>query len=533
MATGTQINCPFCNAAQAHSATGTYVCDFCLQPFNHVDAKQEESRLLEEIKQWLNQTVGGAGMATGNVDESSRAFIFREKILPELRRDVNRSLETLGSYGQHALIQPPVPMDAASTASPLVIYRHDILALRTLRARLESEQVGAFARSSEDKTEVQALDRRIADVQHLSNVAEAGALRSETGYATARRNLEAMISQLNDALTTGTGADPGLMTFLGAMVQRYRALADACRVCEECCGANLVDGATLERRLSGVMTELRRAAADIEASGYDPAETMPIVIGIGVEAQRIELQMRWLRTYAALARSGDLRFQEFVGELNGVHGMRPNEDWPEFLDACSQVVQAIRGEHAVSVVHDDAWIDNWVERSRQKKTLGMFGNEEQVADINRFMLPVWVADVSYSKSKGAVFKEGVEQTCVIVVDACSPSPDKVRVVNDEIAPVRDALSSHAALGTDRVALPTSTAIDVHNVFSRFVAGRADMVSPKIKVRGLAFISAVVAHFDSKKGPRELPSCLGGLIPMDVGAETQMEVTSRVMARLGA
>ena len=50
-----QVHCPFCNATAEPRSEGRYICDFCLQPFSVVDAQREESRLLQEIRAWVEQ----------------------------------------------------------------------------------------------------------------------------------------------------------------------------------------------------------------------------------------------------------------------------------------------------------------------------------------------------------------------------------------------------------------------------------------------------------------------------------------------
>src|SRR5579862_4112865 len=102
-ADATQVHCPFCNAAHPVQGAGSYTCEFCLQPFSVQDAQREEARLLDEIKAWVEQRVGGAGPASG-VDLASRAYIFQQKVLPDLRRDVDRALERLGGFGQFPLV---------------------------------------------------------------------------------------------------------------------------------------------------------------------------------------------------------------------------------------------------------------------------------------------------------------------------------------------------------------------------------------------------------------------------------------------
>jgi hypothetical protein len=526
-----QVHCPFCNAAQAPRADGNNFCDFCLQPFTVVDAKREEARLLEEIKSWLQQKVGAAGLTPGAVDASSRSFIFQQKILPELRRDVDRSLEVVGGFGQVALVTPPTG-GVRLEPNPLVDARREILGLKALRARLSSESVNSFAIASSDRALVDLMDHRISEVMHLSNVADAAGRRSPLGYGSARKNLEALLDELQEALASGAGAERSLLSFLAATQKRYRALCELCRLSEEASGSQRITGAPLCARLDEIKVSLHEAATEIEASGHSPADAMPLVLGINQEIAAATVFARWLAAYDTLSSRVDIAFSAFITEIGPLLGGAGGELGADVLEAAGLAVRALRRETAVGVVGDFGWVDAWVEGQRAKKTFGLFGAEESVEALEKFLLPVWVAEVTFSKSAGAVFKAGVEGKGIAIVDACGPSAAKVQIFTDLTQPLPQAVLTEQPLPSASVALPRSTAALVQPLMLQALRARPELLNPQVRMKGMAFAAAAVVQLRSSKGGRELASCAAGQIAVDPASRSQVHAMQQLVQRLG-
>jgi hypothetical protein len=530
-----QVRCPSCNAAHAARREGGYVCEFCLQPFSVGDARREESRILEEIKSWIAQRAGPAGLAPTSVDASSRGYIFQQKILPELKRDVDRALEALGSHGQFPLVAPPirVPAPSGGQSNPLVHHRRHILSLKGLRARLGAESVAAFVVTDADRAAVDAMDRRVADVMYLSNVAEAAAARTEAGYSAARRNLEALAGELEQALAAGVGSH-GLGVFIGATLRRYQALAELCRACEELASPNGVSGAPIAARVEGLAEQLSRVARELEASDHSPADIMPIVVGVDQEALACRLLSRWIHCYDAMTARRPAPFYAFVAGMDALSGgghVEPRAQG-DLLEGLTFVVRAARGEIGVGLVADFSWVQAFAEASRARRALGLFGSEEQIVHIDEFLVPVWLADVLYSRSTGSVFKAGVEGRGVAIVEACAPSPEKVVLFPDQGSPLLQALGSPRAIGAAPVALPRCSATGVHPVFASAMLRMPDIVNPQIRVRSLGFLPAAIVHYQSAKGARQLAGCLNGQIPVDASARRQLEASHELLQRFG-
>lgn len=533
----TQLKCPFCGAANPLSDIDQIVCEFCLQPFTVTNAKSEESRLLEEIKAWLNTRVGGAGVA-GSTDATSRSFIFKDKLLPELKRLVDRGLESLGGYGQHPLMQPPLPTPQRE-AHPLLVERDHILGLKGLRAKLESPYIREFAVLEEDQKLLQRLDRRVLDLMHLSNVAHAAGQLNATGYASARNNLVTLAREAGESAAF-ENKDPKQVRFLGALQTRYDSAAQLCRVFEELCSPNPTSGQEKAERLERIIRELEGSARAIEESDYDPGESMPIVLGIKQEVEGARLFVRWLRAYEALTARRPMPFMNFVHNLHAllVSSVSSKQEQIELLEACSFVVQVTHGAATTPVAADFGWVDSWVETARGKGCLGMFdilglfGPLEELKGTERFLNPVWLARVNFSQAQGKVFKEGVETSNLLIVDAVSPSIEKVKMVSALPGGVGQQLQSPARLESLDIALPRSTANRAVQVFTAYVRNQGDIRNPKVELQGLGFVAAVVAHFSSKQGDRSAYGCLSGALDIDANARTQVQATRQLLQTLG-
>jgi len=539
-----QVKCPFCGAANEAGDGAQYDCAFCLQPFTVVDAKKEEGRLLDEIKSWLSSKVGAAGISGEGVDAASRSFIFKDKLLPELRRDVDRALERLTGFAQFPLVRPPLlpssPEDR-SMPNPLLTARTEILGMKGLRARLESSHISAFAIAEDDKAEVAGLDHRVSDVIHLSNVASAAAERGEAGYGAARRNLEALVAETGEALAVAPAGDASRLRFLGGLRDRYAFAAEICRVFEEASSPNPLQGSVLADRLEQAVAGLDKARLEIEASDHDPAESMPICIGVQEEVRGGQLVGRWLRSYDVLTQRTPMSFGGFLEVVApAVQVGTSDEQQAEMLEACGEVVQATRGEGTFPVAASFDWVEDWVEGERQKKgCLGifdfikLFGTEEELERVDRFLLPVWVAKLGYSEQQGAVFKGGVETSSILLVDAMSPSAGKVRIASELDGGLSEQLGREMGLtGTD-VVLPRSSAEQAASAFSSFARGRQDIKNPRISIQGLAFIAAAVAHYTSDEGNRTAIACMDGGIPTDMAAGNQIKQTRQLLTSFGA
>ena len=460
------------------------------------------------------------------MDASTRSFIFQQKILPELKRDIDRAMERLTGFGHLPLV--PIPVAAKPSAkgpdNPLIELRQQVLALKPLRARLQSPRVSTFALEPADKAAIDALDRRVADVLHLSNLADAARKGHANGYASARKNLEALLGELNTAVQA-SGTPPATILFRAAMAGRYRALAELCRVCEELLTPNALAGGPLAERLDGVAASLDGAADAFERSGYSPVEAMPMVLAVKEEAASTRLLARWLRSYDTLCTSGATSFGVFAEAAAGLTAGAPDaEQSAELLEGCTAVIAAARGIVLLPADADFSWVAGFAEQGRQKKSLGLFGAEEQVAGVDEFLFPVWLIELTYSQAAGKIFASGVEQRRLVLVNAIDTTGD--RVVFRE----GTGFAAPAPLQNRRVLLPRVSRPYAVASALRAAVARGDMLNPRGRSLGLGLVPGAVVRYAGKTN-REAASCLGGALLLPIDLRAQLEHSARLLKTL--
>jgi hypothetical protein len=525
----TQIRCPFCNAAAARRPGDDYTCEFCLQPFSVHQAESEDRRLKGDTDQWLEQKIGAGAGASSVADASSRSYIFQQRILPDLKRDVDRAFERLGAFGHLPLV--PIPLSRARSAqmdgrNPLLDLRPDVLALKTLRSRLESERVTTFAMESADRAAIETLDRRVADVLHLSNLADAARRMDALGYASARRNLDVLLNELNAADASGKGP-AATIEFRAMLRARYQALAELCRICEEVVTPNPIAGGPLADRLEEVARQLIVVADALERSEYSPVESMPMVLAVKEEAASARLLGRWLHSYDALCASGVTAFGVFAEATSPLlTGIGSSEDAADMLDACAQVVQATRGRAALRSDVDFSWVPAIAEKGRQRKSLGMFGIEEQIAGTDEFMVPVWLVEVTYSQAAGTFFKGGVEQRRMAIVSAIDATGDKVVLL-----PEGASFGTSTEIRNRRVVLPTASAANASPAAVRAAGSREGVLNARGRVIGLGLVPGVIIRYSGKGAAREVPLCLADSIALPTDIRARLDAATRLLTIL--
>ena len=89
------LQCPGCMAPlplPSDPSQVSVVCDYCGGTFALQTASEEMDRLKSDIRKWISQVAGNAGIGT-TVDEASRKFIFNDKLLPPLKNAADRATD--------------------------------------------------------------------------------------------------------------------------------------------------------------------------------------------------------------------------------------------------------------------------------------------------------------------------------------------------------------------------------------------------------------------------------------------------------
>ena len=526
-----QVRCPFCNGAHEAKTNGKYTCDYCLQPFTTVDAQREESRLLSQVQGWLEQKLGSmAGGGGAAVDASSRAYIFQQKVYPELRRDIDRALEPFVGATHSPLVMPPVPFAVKGQTGPSSLLRvgDSMSALKELRVRAGSQAVGAFAVSESDKASIAELDHRVNELMDLVHVASGGHARSASGYAAARRTLELMAAATGKALAAHVGADEGRKAFMALQQSRFESLCELCRAFEETVGLTGAGGAPIAARLGDCIARLEETANGLEACDWNPGETMPLMVAVKAEAEAGRTLQRWLEAHDAYAAGGLIGFLEFVEQVEAQFGS-VSPDVVDALGSWCEAIQAIRGQTAVHANLDFSWGPQWAESQRARKTLGLFGNAESLESLDTVLVPFWLGEVSHSVAKGAVFKSGGAARSWALVNASNPKSAEVLVVGGEEPLVSGLLSERQGTGQLLLAPPRSSPAAGQAAMTSAVRARADLLNATVRVSQLGYLPAVFANFVSKAGERTAFTCLAGRVVIDESVRSQAQAARALVS----
>jgi hypothetical protein len=518
-----QVRCPFCNGAHASKTSGQYTCDYCLQPFTTVDAQREESRLLSQVQGWLEQKLGSIAAAGGGaaVDASSRAYIFQQKVYPELRRDIDRALEPFVGATHSPLVLPPVPFVVKGQSGPYALLRasDSLGALKELRVRAGSDAVGAFAVSDADRAAIAELDLRVNELMDLVHVAKGGHARSATGYAAARRTLELMAASTGKALAAQSGSNEARREFMALQQARFESLCELCRAFEEAVGLTGAGGAPIAARLDDCIARLEETARGLEACAWNPGETMPLMVSVKVEAEAGRTLQRWLSAHEIYAAGGLVGFLEFVEQVEQQFGT-VSGDVVDALGSWCEAIQAIRGQVAVHANLDFSWGAQWAESQRARKTLGLFGNAESLQSLEGVLVPFWLGEVSHSVARGAVFKSGGAARSWALVNATAPKSAEVLVVGDEDPLVMGLLQVRRGTANLLLSPPRSSAAVGQAAMTAAVRARAELLNASVRVSQLVYLPAVFANFSSKAGDRTVATCLAGRVGIDEGVRAQ-------------
>jgi len=400
-----EVRCPSCGGAQETGPGEHYECRFCLTPFTYRGAQEAQQRLVEEIRAWVEQRVGGSGgEGTGGIDASSRAYLFRRNLLPSLQTAHDRAMEATLGYQRFPLLSG-LRGNGATSGNPLDRERGELQPIKTLRARMASPDVGNFVMTDDDRATIRRLDMELQVVQGLSNVVSAVAEGTARGYAAARNSFEVLLEEAD---------------LHPATADRFRALAELAGMLERALDAQSLSGTAMAEeadRLAATLAEVAGRLGQVDNVGV---ETSLSSVAALKEAEHARDLARWLRAYDAVVRRVDLPFSAFVAEAAELLGVRADDNADRVVESCAQVQRAVRGEVPV-LVHDRFdWTAPLAEGERKGKWLamiglGFLGLTESVGSVEELYVPFWLLEAGGSRW---------------LVDACQVTSEPVLRLDD-------------------------------------------------------------------------------------------------------
>lgn len=507
-----ELRCPYCRAPQPTASAGHHTCEFCLRGFTAIDAERARQQGTDQADAWLRARVGSKGEAEV-VDRASRGYIFNQRILPELRRDVARAQEGLGPWLQEALIIPELARSQTNAAHPLLVHANRMRALVELRERLDHEEVRRFAVDDVACEQLSALGNPIAALIHLINIVGAGRRAGSEGWKAVRSNL--------DVLTQQRGAVTDPHGFAGLQAERWRLLAALAGHYDDCaCGQHPSSQlATLEATIMG----LARLGQSLHTCTTHPVEARASALAVEREVAGALILLRWLRCRDRLRWATTPSVAQMSRALAAV---LPQVAEPErgvsLLESWTELAAVARQEASICAIQDFSWSQSWAESMRRRKRFGLFGEDEEIGTIECFYMPTWIVRLTYSQQRGGLLGGGAEQQELALLDACALAPEKLALLSSRSEQLIAALVHPAYVCSAEIALPETTMADAQAVVRRALGQRPDLCNARFEVHGLALIPAVTVRLRTSGSTRQVTGALRGLVPTSERTRERVE-----------
>ena len=303
-------------------------------------------------------------------------------------------------------------------------------------------------------------------------------------------------------------APPQEQAFLRAALARIEAAETSLTVLRDIEGGGDLPGGSLAERLQQAVEKYREAIAMAEQSGHSPLETVPWQRGAQRELGLVQLQAGLLRAYEEAAGAGVTSYGKFQADvLEFVRTAELPMSEPAELEGTvlqlGEIVAAARGDGGLPRVRDWSWVDAAVEERRRKAKFGFMGVNEEVASVVRCWRPFWAASVSYSQATGVVLKTGAAMQTFLLLDALDRQQARISraPLDAGLGPqIQSALARPAADGLLTLPALVDRARALR-MLEASVRGNPQFPNGRVKLEGVLWLPAIVAHYQSKEGAR--------------------------------
>lgn len=499
------IECPTCGAGVDNPPVdprATLSCRYCGNAFERQSAEEALAAMRREVAGWLQRATGvAAGSGAGAVDAATRSFLFNDRILPGLRRDVRRALdEEIGDVEGSPLLVPALLRCLAGFGpdeATLLGRRDAVLGLRALRSRLESPDVAAFATAPADQLALAALRADIDRTMLQSNVAAALAQGLADGATVARANLEQLAAEPADGEAPLSLQVPDASTLQRATRLRAEALLHLLRVFD----ASPPDPAALEevaKRLEEVSNWLMTSDHGLRTA----------LASTGV--QRDATAVRALQALAAPLATTPTTV---VAALDALAPLAPlladvahHRDALALVSSWASALVARARNAALPGSSDASWLHQNLEYARQ--------SHEQLLPYEVALAPFWLAHARYSRAEGFIFTSGTQDEAMIAIPAFA-SPDTIASWQPPNPAVPFLLQVSAARGpaTQPIVAATVGPEGARKAVKKMSQAK-DMHNVLLGNLAFVYLPVALARFASAQGERAAVVGITGLVPID-------------------
>lgn len=525
------LRCPGCMAPMTPppaSQSNVIKCEYCGGSFALQTAQSEMEQLKSGIKKWISEIAGAAG-AGGHVDEAARRFIFRDKLLPSLSMEANRSTEIF-AFGRHQALfsfslldtLPNNPFQDALRSSPdigSVVSR-----VKTTIARVQDPEVLGFAVGDSARSHLNVIETQCQEIIFLGNVRRALSENSAEGFAKAVANLNASEALYQKVAGASKAENASLAKFMEAMAARVRAVSGAIEILAQAMANSeglVVD--SLVAKLNSHASDCENSANLLESSGRDPREAVPAIEGARADAETLRLFATTLRAFAECAGDSSTTFTEFNANLAAiVQSVKPGGAsirWlAEFMTRFVQIGNTGSEDSRLAVIDRFDWLESRAQAGAQSS---LFGGRESVQIRQRFLVPFWVARLRSSEQKGIIFKKGQSIEIFLMLNAGKPGgpcirPDETVLKAEDI---KASLSNRRSLNSHTALVPVIDRDTANKRFKEFVQSTPEFAGGFAEIQELVFLPAGQIAYSGKKGERTeleciLPASLKGMLDLE-------------------
>jgi len=487
------------------------ICDYCGGTFALQTASEEMDRLKNDIRKWISQVAGNAGIGT-TVDEASRKFIFNDKLLPPLKNAADRATDVFSLTRYQSLFTFPLltglpssPFHQTLRSVPDLNYLVD--KIKETVVRVQSPEIRVFAIGEKEKYELHTLEVRCLEAGYLSNVRHHLASPTPDGFHKAKTNLQALNELYNTTNQLVSSIDPSLAEFSDALATRMKLLEEAVNTLEDLFSST--DGVMTDyvaENLELIAVKLEQTASAIEATGMKPRETVPAAEGTRNDADTVRILATCVRFYGQCGAETGMPFTAFLANLEEMVGkaQTPSSDlrWlSAFLSNLALHMESISGEASLPIVSDFGWAEGRMVALVKSSFLS---GKESVEREKKILLPFWLAELDFSQQKGVIFKKGSMASGLILTEAMRHNKQCFVITSSD--PLSEqcysAIRSRTTIGYSTPAVvPVVGSNDALKYMKQFVSSTQGYAGGHIRQLQLTYLPVVVARYYTQKSER--------------------------------